>query len=291
MLYFPALEAEHLKEVLAGPYGLKVIATAILLLLLFAFRAVSLSRITTLGMQPEHTRRWLAQLRNISLLIMALGLLIIWGDELRGLAISVVAFLAALVLALKELITCVTGSALRVGSHSFRIGDRIEIDGIRGEVFDHNLITTTLLEIGPGTKSHQRTGRLIVLPNSTFLTKPVFNESFTNDFVLHIFHFPLDRKADWKKAEAALLKAADAACSDYIEEARKHFEKFEREKGLDASNADPKVTVQFPSSDDLELLVRLAVPAHRRGRIEQAILRDVAEQLDNFEGVNQKDAS
>ena len=51
-------------------------------------------------------------------------------------------------------------------------------------------LTTTILEIGPEKLTHQHTGRAIVVPNSVFLDKHVVNESYTADFVLHVFRLP-----------------------------------------------------------------------------------------------------
>jgi small-conductance mechanosensitive channel len=56
---------------------------------------------------------------------------------------------------------------------AYAFGDRIENAGIRGNAVDHNALTTTILEIGPGQTSHQYTGRTMVIPNSFFLIIPL----------------------------------------------------------------------------------------------------------------------
>jgi len=158
---------------------------------------------------------------------------------------------------------------LRTGGKAFKIGDRIEIAGIRGDVIDHNLLTTTVMEIGP----HQVTGRAVVLPNSIFLGKPLVNESYTHDFVLHPFKIPLKMDADWQLEEQDLLAAAKEECTPFLEEARGHFDRFTKHEGLVSLGVDPRITVSIPKAGELELTVRVAVPARRKGRIEQAILR------------------
>ena len=76
---------------------------------------------------PELKGRLLANTRNGFLLLILLGLAIIWGDQLRTLALSILAIAVAFVVATKELISCITGSLLKGGSGSFNIGDRIQI--------------------------------------------------------------------------------------------------------------------------------------------------------------------
>mgnify|MGYP001215256827 CR=1 FL=1 len=61
-----------------------------------------------------------------------------------------VAIAVALVIATKELILCVSGALIKGGARSFNIGDRIQVKEFRGDVIDQNLLTTTILEVGPG---------------------------------------------------------------------------------------------------------------------------------------------
>jgi small-conductance mechanosensitive channel len=252
-------------------------ATAVLLMGALVARHLATLSVHKAAMAPDQKRRWLVLARNVALLTILLGLLIIWGEELRSFAISVVAVLAALVLATKELLTCLTGSSLKAGSNSFRIGDRIEVSGLRGEVIDHNLLTTTLLEIGPGQSIHQRTGRRVVFPNSLLLTNAVINESFTHGYILHVFTVVIDPKHDWRQAEAILLEAANLACQEYIDDAHAHMEEMGKREGLDTSSASPKITIQFSKIDELTLVVRMAAPVGRRGQIEQEVLRAFAD--------------
>lgn len=155
----------------------------------------------------------------------------------------------------------------------YSIGDRIEIQELRGDVVDFSLFTTTLLEVGPGDFSHQHTGRAVVIPNSLLLTNPVVNETYTDEFVLHTMVVPLGPDEDWRRAEAALIDAAHHECKPFLEDAKKHFERINRETGLEAPSTEPRVSVRVPEPGRIDLLLRVPVPARRKGRVEQAILR------------------
>ena len=224
-------------------------------------------------MSEDLRRRWQVQIRNLTLLIFLLGLIIIWAEELQTIALSAVAVAAALVIATKELIMCISGTLLEGSAKSFRVGDRIEVGNHRGDVYDQTLLTTTLLEVGPGQRSAQYTGRAIVVPNSLFLTSAVVNETFTEAFILHTFVIPLQLDDDWQSAERALLDAANHACSTYLDEARKHLEKVTKARDLHQLSVEPRVTLRVPEPGRLDLIVRMPVPARRRGRIEQMVLR------------------
>ena len=94
--------------------------------------------------------------RNFSLLLALLALLFVWRTELRAAALSLAALSVALVIAGKELLTSILGYAHRTTTGTFRFGDVIEINGVRGEVIDQTLLSTTMLEM---SEEHQFTGR------------------------------------------------------------------------------------------------------------------------------------
>lgn len=218
---------------------------------------------------PQMGRRWIVQLRTIALVLFAIGLVFIWANELRAAAISLVALAAALVLATKELIMCVSGSLVRTSGRSFTIGDRVVIDGTRGDVIDHTLLTTTLLEVGPG---HFRTGRTVVVPNSLLLSGPVVNETGGHEYVLHNFSVTVPA-TEWATAEAILLEAATAVAEPHIEATRRQMDRIARENSLNLPSVDPQVVFDSSAAGEVTITVRVPCPARDKGRVEQTIVR------------------
>lgn len=228
----------------------------------------------------ELRRKWLVQTRNGLILLFILGFVLIWGDELRTLALSVVAIAVAFVVATKELILCVTGSMLKAGARSFEIGDRIQVKDFRGDVIDQSLLATTILEVGPGRLTHQRTGRMTVIPNAIFVSEAVINESYTHDYVLHVFTVPFKREDNWQLAQQALLEAAQRHCRPFLEEARRYMHRLSELRGLDVPSVEPRVSLQLPVAGEIHLVVRFPARSAQRGQIEQAILFDVLTEND-----------
>ena len=260
--------------------GQGLASTVVLIVVLVLLRSIVARAVKRTVASQELRRRWLLQTRNAALAVLALGLLVIWGSELRTLAVSLVAIAMAIVLATKELILCVSGSFLKAGARSFRLGDRIQVKDIRGDVIDQTLLSTTVMEIGPGRLTHQRTGRVTVLPNSLFLSEPVTNESYTDDYVFHAFTVPLKREEDWQHARQVLHDAASEHCAPFLEHARAHMEAIGHRTGLDVPDVEPRVTVQMPTAGEVHLVVRVPVQAGQRGRIEHTILNAFLEKVD-----------
>ncbi len=257
-----------------------LISTALLIIGVLIVRALIARFIKRQVDSPELRRRWLVQSRNGLLLLMILGLVLIWGEELRTLALSIVAIAVAFVVATKELIMCITGSILKAGAGSFSIGDRIQIKDFRGDVIDQNLLATTILEVGPGKLTHQRTGRMAVIPNALFVSEPVINESFTHDYVLHVFTVPFRRDDDWRGAQKAILAAARKQCEPFLEEVRRYMNRVSSSRGLEPPSVDPRVTMQVPVAGEIHLIVRVPTKSGQRGLIEQAIMAEVFQDND-----------
>lgn len=249
-------------------------STFLLVTTLLVLRALANRLIRQSVNSTELRRKWLVQSRNGLLLLALLGLLMIWGEELRTLALSVVAIAVAFVVATKELIMCITGSLLKTGARSFDLGDRIQVKDFRGDVIDQTLLATTILEVGPGKLTHQRTGRMIVIPNALFVSEPVVNESFTHDFVIHAFTVPFLREDNWRAAQQALLDAAIKHCAPNLELIRRHMHKISMQRGLEVPTVDPRVTLQFPDAEEIHLIVRVPAKAAQKSFIEQSILSE-----------------
>lgn len=217
----------------------------------------------------DESRGWLVRLRTATLLFVVVALVVVWANELRAAALTFLALGVAFVIATKELIMSISGSFVRAVSGSFTIGDRVRIGDVRGVVIDHSMLATTLLEIGP---SHVRTGRVITVPNSVFLSSPVANESRGHKYVLHSFTVPVKR-SEWKEADRVLNDAAVAQSAPYIDAARAQMEARAHRYGLSVPIVKAFILAKPESADTVELTVRVPVAARDVWKVESDILK------------------
>jgi small-conductance mechanosensitive channel len=232
-------------------------------------RTISVRAVRKSNLPMEIRRRWVVQIRNTTILLVILGLTVIWATEFRAVALSIVAFAVALVIATKELILCLSGALLR--ARAFSVGHRIEIGRILGDVIDVGALATRLLEVDPVTL--ERTGRSVTIPNSKFLDDPIINESFTGNFVSHVLRIPLAAGIDWHEAEAVLRECAREECSAYLDQAKSHMERAASEEALDPPIVGPSIRVLIPARGQIDLLLRFPAPVRKRERVAQRIVR------------------
>lgn len=176
-----------LQDLLTGPIVHKLFSTTILVVAVLFIRKyivhwIKIKETFVLIFK----RQWIAQVRNITIFLIFGILVVVWLEQLRTLAASIVVIVAAIVVVTKEFLLNVVSFYYRTMAKFVTVNDRIEMNDIRGEIIDQNLMGITLLEIGSGGKTHQYTGLTIYLPNSIFLSETTKNETYLwGDYVFH----------------------------------------------------------------------------------------------------------
>jgi small-conductance mechanosensitive channel len=229
----------------------------------------------------EEQRKRLFYLRSALNLLLAVSLFVIWLGQLQNLVLSLTAVTVAIVIATKELLMCLSGFLVRTGSRAFSVGDWIEVNGIRGEVTDHNLLSTSLLEVHDPDHGHRYTGRSLIIPNSVFLTNPVRNENFARNYSILDFSITLPKPALPGPATEWLQERTVQACKPFEDVSRRYNATIDRKLGVDVPGPEPRITVK---TSDLSLLcfeVLLFCPTREAWALEQevtlAFLEKVAE--------------
>ena len=139
-------------------------------LLLFSFSRVK-------SWQRQDIRRRSVAAENLSSLVICIGVVLIWVSEIRNFALSVAAFAVAIVLALRDVITCFVGGLFQASRGSFSLGDWIKIGDQMGEVINREWLSTTLHEIDPHRPGYGYTGTTLFIPNSVFLNRNVISSA------------------------------------------------------------------------------------------------------------------
>ena len=254
-------------------YGNNIVKSVLFILFLIVCRAVILRMLALnkkIGM--ETMRRWAVNLRNAVLVLSLIGMFTIWSQQLANFALSMVAVAMALVIATKELIMCVAGSFLRTITNSYTLGDHIEVGPYRGLVVDIDVLSTTIMELGPDHLVHQFTGKAISLPNSLLLTHSVIRENYMGEYVVHTITIPVANEIDVQQCETVLMQSTQEICAPFLEDARRHMLRIEKRHLVDTPSVDPRIAIRPIDEKHYVIIVRIAIPASERHRVEQAIL-------------------
>lgn len=219
----------------------------------------------------EQQRRHLFYTRSAFNLFLGVGLVAIWITQLQNLLLSLTAVIVAVVIATKELILCISGFVLRTGARLYSVGDWIEVSGLRGEVVEYSVLSTTLLELEPATNGHVYTGRSLVFPNSLLLLHPVRNENFARNYVFHRFVLTTVPGIDAGATRQWLHRRAATLSRPFADVARRYNALLERKLGVDMPGPEPMVSVATTDLGNVQFSVMLFCPTRQSLPIEQAL--------------------
>lgn len=243
------------------------------------------------NLTPHVARRWTANLRNLLLLVAVLGLIFIWAPQLRTFALSLTAVAVALVVATKELILCLSGSALRTFTRAYSVGDYVEIGGRRGEVVDYNLLVTRLQEFEHKSGSFIRTGRQVLVPHSLLFTAPSRVEGEAGGKVRHEFQLTFEPDVNLFAQRAAIENAAREAQRSQEPAPQGKGRPRKGKAGTEA--AQPELEIGFGTSDigksRLDVIV-LVHPEHA-GAVENAIACAIGDLVHRLQAAEEERAS
>lgn len=218
---------------------------------------------------------WIIRIKNICAFILVLGLVLIWAPHLHTFALSIAAFAAAVVIATKEMILCLTGAIMRVTSQPFKATDWVGIDGTVGEVVDIDAFSFKLQEVDIKNRSYNFTGRTITVPNSKVFSTNVENFNFLKSYVFEDIKITVP--APHLDPEAASLKLREVTERHFFahrDAAQAFSRKIRRRTGVGIGAADPAHDLSTTDAGHYVFAVRLFVPTPLAARIRADITRE-----------------
>ena len=169
---------------------------------------------STAGLSQMHTLRSILQL-SVQVFGVLLILLVVFGwpqqmPTILGLAT------AGITIVMQDFILSFFGWFVLMGKNGMRVGDRVEINGVGGEVIEIGLIKTALLETGKLADIGLPTGRRI---------------SFLNSFAIRGQYFNFSTAGQWMWDEITVSLPASTSPRPIVERLQKMVQEQTHESG------------------------------------------------------------
>ena len=159
----------------------------------------------------------------------------------------------------------------------YRIGDRIKVGELRGDVIDVSYLDTTLWEIGGEYLSGDHpSGRIIRIPNANVLSAPVTNYSWPLfPYIWNEIKFQLAYESDLIFVADTMRRIVGEELGDSMVEKVKVYREILARTPVDALDVQDKPVVIFRVSDNtwVEAVVRYLVPPREAGRVRARLLQ------------------
>lgn len=147
--------------------------------------------------------------RKIRVILTVISFIIVflmWGEKLEGI-ITIISFVSAgVTIAVREIIfNFFAGIYIRIRK-PFDVEDRIEIDGIRGDVINTHALGFEMLELGERVYEEQSTGRIVHIPNSYVFTQSLKNYTKAFKYIWDEMKIEIPLDADVEKTKEVLYE-------------------------------------------------------------------------------------
>lgn len=181
---------------------------------------------------------------------------------------------AGIAIALKDPLVNMVAWGFILIRQPFKVGDRVQIGEIAGDVIDIRLFQFSVNEIGNWVDADQSTGRIIHIPNGIVFTEPQSNYTAGFQYIWHEIPVLLTFESNWKKAKQILTDVVNHHGVQLSQEAEKQIKAAARTFLIFYNKLTPIVYTTVKDSGVLLTLRYMCGPRERRS-IEEKIWEDI----------------
>ncbi|MFY9804692.1 MAG: mechanosensitive ion channel family protein [Candidatus Acidiferrales bacterium] len=195
---------------------------------------------------------------------------------------------AGIAVGLQAVLLSVAAYFFVIGRYGIRIGDRISIAGVTGDVIDVSPVRFYLMELAGSDVNLFPTGRIVVFSNAVLFqaTTPLYKQIPGTEYTWHEVVLQGVPGADYKLLEEKILGAVNSVYDQYREDIERQHNDLERRIEIQMKAPAPQAKLHF-SDTGLELLVRYPTEIRTAPDIDEQITKavlDVIEKDPNLKG-------
>jgi small-conductance mechanosensitive channel len=205
-----------------------------------------------------------------------------FASELGSLATFAGLLTAGVAVALQNVILSVAGYFFLIGKFGVRVGDRVQIAGVVGEVVEIGLVRIHVMELGVNGRDVQPTGRVVAFSNS-FVFQPMagmFKQIPGTNFVWHEITLTLASDSDYRSVEERMIKAMDSAFANYHDTLEQQRVLLESNLGsVNIAPLQPRTSLKLTPAG-LEVRVSFPAQTSEAHEIDDRVTREILKELD-----------
>lgn len=198
------------------------------------------------------------------------------ATELGSLATFAGLITAGLAVAMQSVLVSVVGYFFLIGKYGVRVGDRVQIGPVTGEVIDLGLVRMHLMELsGRGLMSP--TGRVVAFANSIIFQASggLFKQIPGVNLAWNEITLALPPAADYAALKDELTGAVTNVIKDYREEIVRQSHAIQKASSSEAiGEPEPQVQLRFAATG-VEAIVRYPVQLTLAAEIDERVSREL----------------
>ena len=276
--------SSNLLHMASTPMSLKV-GTALLGFLIVMLIAYSIRK-SFVQYFPDNSQKYTFSkvVEFAAYFICLIFITVVFRDVLGNLAVILGAISAGVAFALKEVFISLAGWVAVAFGDLYKVGNRVQLGGIKGDVIDITFMRTTLMELGEWVNGDLYTGRIVRISNSVVFTQPLFNYSKDLPFLWDEIVITVKSESDYQLVRKILVDAADQIVGEYVEHAKLHWESVKNKYLVEDEKIDPMVSVTMNAAT-MDYTVRYPVDFKNRRTTKDKLYESI---MDRFNQEKEK---
>jgi small-conductance mechanosensitive channel len=203
--------------------------------------------------------------------------------HIKDFTLAIGLFSAGIAFTLQELLLSIAGSIYIFVVKVYKPGDRIEINGIKGDVIDIDSIYTTMMEIGEWVTSDNYSGRIVKLSNAFVFKGPIYNYSNDFPFIWDEFNLPIRYGSDVELAKSIVIKIASETLSKYTANSKSQWQEVVTKYYVEDAQVDPTLAIKL-TDNWIEFNVRYIVDFKKRRSTKHTLNDSIRKEIEKTEG-------
>jgi small-conductance mechanosensitive channel len=230
---------------------------------------------------PRRRRQFLLLRRFAVGFLFAIVVMLGFVSEFSSLATFAGFITAGIAVSLQAVLLSVAAYFMLIGRYGIRVGDRISISGVTGDVVDIGLVRLHVMELAGTGVDLFPTGRIVVFSNSVLFqaTTPLYKQIPGTEYAWHEVAVGLVPGGKYKTVQDKLLAAVTKVYDKYRGEIESQHRDVERRIEIEIAPPSPSAQLQFGDAG-LEYVVRYPVEIRRSAQIDDEVTRAILEIID-----------
>lgn len=212
--------------------------------------------------------------RYVSIFIILVLLLLVWFQFAHSFVTFVGLFTAGVAIALREVFASIAAWIYLVTNKPFTMGDRILVNGHRGDVIDIRVLQFSLAELAGPEGGEQSTGAIVDLPNHLIFSHPTINQTKNFPYIWNEMDVKLSLQGQWQEAKEVFLEILVGQTKHFQEEAQEVMEQASQSVGIFYNVLTPTVYLDV-QDQTIVLTLRYLCPARLKRPTRQAIWLEI----------------
>jgi small-conductance mechanosensitive channel len=227
---------------------------------------------------PRRRRQFLLLRRFVMGFLVSVVLITGFVSEFSSLATFAGFVTAGIAVALQAVILSLAAYFFVVGRYGIRVGDRISIAGVTGDVVDIGLVRLYIMELAGVGVDLDPTGRIVVFSNSVLFQAgtPLFKQIPGTEYTWHELAVTLAPGGNYKLVQDKISSAVNSVYEQYRERIERQLSSIERQTEIQLKQPKPEAKLQL-SDRGVEFVVRYPVDIRTASEIDDRISWTVVE--------------